>query len=398
MLLAGAVIALATLACGRSAVHPGPASRRERGLVVWRGDLVTTVLLTGEARAARRDQLTVPRTAARAVQIRWLAPDGSLVRAGDKVIELDNSAIVSTIEDLRASVDGRRNEVERQKAANLAVLAERRFEVERQGVELEKARIWADLPAEVLPHRELRERQLALDRTRVALARAEDELEATEQGCAADQEVAQIELGKVERELQAAEESLDLLAIKAPRSGPFLVTGPRWRGRHLGVGDTVWPGWPVAEIADTSEMQVEAWLLDADDGRVREGALASCVCDTYPGEPRPGRVLTVAPAARELGEHGARRAFQVIVALDGEAGKRVTPGMSVRVEIESGRYPGVLLVPRVALDLTTTPPQAALVGGGTRPVTIGVCGPQACVVEAGLAEGERLRPSLGSGA
>ena len=95
------------------------------------------------------------------MQIRWIAPDGSLVRAGDKVIELDNSAIVSTIEDLRASVDGRRNEVERQKAANLAVLAERRFEVDRQRVELEKAGIWADLPAEVLPHRELRERQLA---------------------------------------------------------------------------------------------------------------------------------------------------------------------------------------------------------------------------------------------
>ena len=230
----------------------------------------------------------------------------------------------------------------------------------------------------------------------MALARAEDEWEAAEQGCAADLEVAQIELGKVQRELQAAEESLDLLTLRASRSGPFLVTGPRWRGRHLGVGDTVWPGWPVAEIADTSEMQVEAWLLDADDGRVREGAPAVLRVRHLSGRAASGDGFSRShPPRGKLGEHGARRAFQVIVALDGEAGKRVTPGMSVRVEIESGRYPGVLLVPRVALDLTTTPPRAALEGGGTRPVTIGACGPQACVVEAGLAEGERLRPCVG---
>jgi HlyD family secretion protein len=366
--------------------------------VVRRGELLTTVLLTGGARAAHHDLLTVPRTAARAVQIRWIAPDGGEVQAGDKVIELDNSAIVSTIEDLRASVDGLRNEVERQKAANLVALAERRFEVDRQRVEVEKAGIWADLPSEVLPRREWRERQLGMDRARVALARAEDELEAAGRGCAADLRVAQIDLDKVQRELQTAEESLGLLTFTAPRSGPFLITGQRWGGRHVGVGDTVWPGWTIGEIADTSEMRVEAWLLDADDGRVREGAPAVCVCDAYPGEPRVGRVLTVAPAARELGERGARRAFQVVVALDGGTGKRVTPGMSVRVEVESGRYPDVLLVPRAALDLAATPPRATLEGGSLRQVTIGACGPQECIVEAGLTEGQRLQSYRGSGA
>lgn len=392
------VAALAIVACGRPASSAPPSTSARRELVVRLGELVTTVPLTGEARAAHRDLLTVPRTAARAVQIRWIAPDGGEVKAGDKVVEFDNTAIVSTIEDLRASVDGRRNEVERQKAANLVALAEHRFEVERQQVEVAKASISADLPSEVLPRREWRERQLGLDRARVGLARAEDELESAERGCAADLRVVQIDLEKVQRELQAAEESLGLLTIKAPRSGPFLITGQRWGGRHLGVGDTVWPGSTVGEVADTSEMQVEAWLLDADDGRVREGARAVCICDTYPGEARAGRVVTVAPAARELGERGARRAFQVVVGLDGMVAQQMAPGMSVRVEIESGRYSGVLLVPRSALDLAVDPPRVLLEGGSSREVKIGACSPQECVVESGLAEGQRLQPRHGSGA
>jgi len=143
---------------------------------------------------------------------------------------------------------------------------------------------------------------------------------------------------------------------------------------------------------------VEAWLLDADDGRVREGAPAICICDAYPDEPLGGRVLGVAPAARELGEPGARRAFQVIVALEGADASRVTPGMSVRVEVECRRSSGVLLAPRAALDLSSTPPRVVLDSGRTREVVIGACGPQDCMVEQGLDEGQRLRAWTGSGA
>ncbi|HNX51135.1 MAG TPA: hypothetical protein PKL08_13290 [Thermoanaerobaculaceae bacterium] len=76
---AAVVVAFATVACGGPASSRSPLTASRRELVVRRGDLVTRVLLTGEARAAHHEQLSVPRTAARAVQIRWIAEDGSCV-------------------------------------------------------------------------------------------------------------------------------------------------------------------------------------------------------------------------------------------------------------------------------------------------------------------------------
>lgn len=357
------------------------------------GALVTTVLLTGEVRPVTSEALVVPRTAVRPLQIRWLAEDGSEVRAGERVIELDSSAATSILEDLRARLDIQRSQVAQTRAETSLRASERAIEVEKRQLDLAKAELLADVPPEVLPRRELHDRLLRLERARAELAGAQGELATTTKEGEADLRIALIEQGKVERELAEAEGSLDLLRIKAPRSGPFLLN-QSWGGadRRFAVGDNVWPGWPLAIVADTTEMQVEAWLWDVDDGRIKEGDRASCVLDAYPAVRMAGRVRALAPAARERGAPGGRRAFAVVVAIEPSEQVRMSPGMSARVEVESGRWSSDLLVPRAALDLASTPPRLALASGQTREVRLGACGPLECVVEEGVEPGLQLRP------
>lgn len=52
--------------------------------------------------------------------------------------------------------------------------------------------------------------------------------------------------------------------------------------------------------------------------------------------------------------------------------------------------PDVLLAPRAALDLDTTPPEALLLGGRLIPVELGPCNALECVIESGLEAGRRL--------
>lgn len=390
----GVLALTVALAAGRGRPDPRPAGTGAPAtdLRVRRGELVISVLLTGEVRPISSESLVVPRTAVRPLQIRWLAEDGSEVTAGGKVIELDSTAAASVLEDLRARLDIQRSQVAKERAAGALRADEERMAVEKRKLELRKAEIEADVPPEVLPRRELHERRLRLERARAALAKAEGELNATQRESEADLRIALIEQGKVERELAEAESSLDLLRIRAPRSGPFLLN-ESWNGpRRYAVGDNVWPGWPLAVVADGSEMQVEAWLWDVDDGRIAVGAPAVCVLDAFPGERIGGRVRSVAPAARERGAPGGRRAFAVVVALEAPATARISPGMSARAEVESGRWGPALLAPRAALDLDSAPARAATVARGVKEVRLGACGPQECVVEWGLEEAERLRP------
>jgi len=52
--------------------------------------------------------------------------------------------------------------------------------------------------------------------------------------------------------------------------------------------------------------------------------------------------------------------------------------------------PSTLLVPRAAVDLSGRAPQVRVTGGARKPVQLGPCNAQECVVTSGLAEGERV--------
>src|SRR6185503_7270906 len=72
-----------------------------RDLRVHRGPFVNQLVLSGELEAARGDALAVPPLPSWQTAIKWIVDDGSAVKAGDRVAELDNS-------ELTANLDGKR--------------------------------------------------------------------------------------------------------------------------------------------------------------------------------------------------------------------------------------------------------------------------------------------------
>ncbi len=69
----------------------------------------------------------MPRTPTWQVQVRWLAEDGTAVRAGDRVVELDNSSFTAELEDKRSSAADARTELARKQAELRASRAEKEF-------------------------------------------------------------------------------------------------------------------------------------------------------------------------------------------------------------------------------------------------------------------------------
>jgi multidrug efflux pump subunit AcrA (membrane-fusion protein) len=142
---------------------------------------------------------------------------------------------------------------------------------------------------------------------------------------------------------------------------------------------------------DLAAMKVVARLSDVDDGRISVGDRTVCTLDAYPESTFAGRVTEIAPIAQEEREQSLRRSFRVEVALDESDPERMRPGMSVRVEVLPPKFEAVLIVPRVALDLTASPPRAHLADGSQAEVQLRSCTPMECVVADGVAEGVRLR-------
>jgi multidrug resistance efflux pump len=374
---------------GGPAAHAGAAPP----LAALSGEFRGRLLLTGELQAAEARVLAVPRAPSWQLQVRWLADDGARVRAGEPVVEFDNSQFAGDLGEKRAAAAEQAAHLERDRAAAARREAEKRFAVDQRRAAVDKARLRAGVPEALVAQRELADRRLELRRAELELEKALTDVEAERRASRADLELVEIDLARARREIVAAEEAIRALRLTAPADGILLVAEHPWEGRKLQAGDNVWVGLPVARMPDLATLMVEAVLFDVDDGRVAPGMEAVATLDAYPELRLPGRVAEVSPVAREVERSTLRRYFRVAIALQRVDPERMRPGMSVKVEVETAARDDVLVAPRVALDLDADPPRAALAGGGWAAVALGPCDAGRCVVERGLDPGARLRPA-----
>lgn len=394
--------AAAAAGCGGpSAAAPSPAGQAagDAGsaaaeLVAERGSVEPRLLLTGELRAVRADEISVPESPTWQMQIRWMEENGARVRRGQKVLELENEQFASELEEKRLTAAQQAEELVRLRAEAELALADREFAVRQKRAELAKAELEAAVPERLLSARDHQERRLARDRAAIGLAKAEEELATARRTGRAEVEVAEIELAGARREIAIAERALAALSLDAPSDGILVVEDHPWEGRPLQAGDTVWVGLTVMRIPDLSSLAVEAELPDVDDGEVVPGLAARCTVDAYPDQTLGCRVTEVGPVARVREGGGLRRFFPVAVALDEVDPERMRPGMSVKVEVLAPALPEGLVVPRAALDLDGEAPRVRLADGGWRRVRIAGCDALRCAVEPedgeALAPGERL--------
>lgn len=386
-----ALLLLSTLTfgtgCSRSDAGGPP---RPGELVVRRGELVQSFVLTGEIRSRNSEIIAVPRLPEWQTTIQWLAEDGAIVSEGDRVVELDNTSFASRLDQRQLAVTQAENELARFDASSAAQIEEREFEFERRRIDLEKAKIAAAVPAEIISRREWEEAQLALERGETEFRKAEELLRSAKTGQAADRRNHELNLAEARRELETSEQAIESLVLTAPANGVFLIRDHPWEGRRMQIGDRVFVGLPLAEIPDPSALVVEANLWDVDDGRIAAGDPVEIVVDAWPDTRWTGRVTSIAQVAQETERQSLRRSFTTTIELDEIDSERMRPGYSVRIHVPRVLARDALLVPRSSVQQSEGEGTVTLHDGRRRKVALGPCNAQDCAVTSGVREGEQL--------
>jgi len=379
--------------------------RADTGATASRTDLRVTTkpvedvfLLTGELRAVRSFSLVTPRGGERELQIRFMVDDGSEVKEGERLVEFDAARLIQTIEERRLKLRQAENERESRERSAAAEAERKRVAVDKAEVEAEKARIDAVVPAELRAAVEWRKFQATWQEKKAALDKARLERDAYSVSSRAEIASARATEEKARRDVAAADVALSGMSLVAPKAGIFLV-GNFWQWgpegpRKLQPGDTVWSGYSVGTIPDPSQMEVQAALAEADHGRIAPGMTVRCILDTYPDRVFLGRLEEVGSVSRESGGRGwflaaAKPGFPVRVSL-AKSDPLMRPGLSVRVEVVRESWPKALSVSRGAIRFEKDGPVVRRGGGATTKVKLAACTPLECVVESGLAEGDRV--------
>ncbi len=389
MRVIASALTLLAMGCFFGYRHDDPAHAAVR---VHRGKFVENMVLTGQIEAARGAVIAVPRLPAWQTSIRWIVDDGTEVKEGDKVVELDSSPFTANLDTKRQAAVQARQELTQKDAEAAADLAQKTLDVQQKQADFDKAQINASVPPDIVSKREFEDREVKRKRAEVELAKAKDVFRGARGTSHADRANQLLALSKAEREQGDAEMAIASVTLRAPRTGIVVLRdNPFGEARKLQVGDGVFVGLVRAMIPEPDSLQVTAGLADVDDRKIRVGMPVDVILDAYSDRHSTGRVQSISAVAQESVRASLRRAFNVVVKLDAIDRVRMRPGLSARVIVRRTAADNILLAPRSALDLNGKQPHALLADGSTRVVGIGACNAQECVVTDGLREGEALR-------
>src|SRR5215510_7812857 len=129
-------------------LRPEAADPRDEALSVpaprvTRGELSQTLLLTGELDTEAAENLVVPRVPQWNIALRWLAGDGTLVKAGEPVAELDNTNFAADLADKKLATARAAADLAHQVAQDAIIEADKTFALESAKSALAKARLSA---------------------------------------------------------------------------------------------------------------------------------------------------------------------------------------------------------------------------------------------------------------
>ena len=315
---------------------------------VKRGSVKKVLLLDGELRAVR-SRTIFGGSSWDDVKIVYMPPEGTVVKAGDLVLELDSTTTLNKIKDADEKIVAAENEIVRVKSQHESALRDLEVESSKLWLAYEQSKLEAKVPNEVVSRREFQEAQLTLDKAKTEYENHLNKIEQKKKEQAAELQVKIIEKDKLKVQLDLAKSDLDEMKMKAPTDGMVLYNDHYNERRKLQVGDLVWPGWPVVQLPDLTEMEVLAQVNEVDGPRLSVGARAEVKLDSYPDKVITGKIVDISQTAIKANRMAKAKIFRVTISLEQTLTEIMKPGMSALVSVIISETQPNLLVPRATV-------------------------------------------------
>jgi len=337
---------------------------------VKRGRVQVTVYTVGDLRASRSAQVAAPPMGGQ-LQIVHLADTGDAVKAGEAVVEFDTAEQEFNLEQARFDLQLAEQDIVKADAQAAVLTADdevallhARYDVRRAELDLQSNELVTAIKAQ--------QNVLTLDEARQRLAQLESDVKTHGETNHASADGLREKRNKAQLSVQVAERNIESLHVRAPFDGIVTVRTnfQAFGGIYFGgampdyrVGDAAFAGQPIAEVIDSSRVEVTAKLPEQDRANVSAGQSVDVAVDTVPDARLRGTVRSVSGvASRGLFDAGTR---QFDIAFDVIGNPQVRPGVSAAIAISGQAYDNVLYIPRTAVfDVSGRPTVYVRSGGG----------------------------------
>lgn len=360
---------------------------------VVRAPFVREVAAEGNLRAVHSTILAVPSLGVEeSLTVAWLAPDGVPVRAGDPIARFDPRPFQNSLRASQEALETERWKAAKERAQSAADLQKLRGEGEVAGLELDAARRFQKKDATIFSRAERIESELDGELARERASHAAAAERARRDVSAAERGLLAIQSRQAQAGVERAERGLSLLTLRAPHDGVLLLRRD-FRREPVKVGDSVWPGLPIAELPDASRFEAEVYVLEADAGGLAVGKPATVALDAFPGISYEATIARVDTLAKARFRGSPVQYFAVTLALGTSDPATMKPGSRVTARLILDRLPSALAIPREAVfarDGQSVVYRRRGRGFEPVPVALGPAGGGRVVVRSGLTAGDAV--------
>lgn len=383
---------------------------------VERGALTEFVTAPGDIQARRKVSISA-KTAAQIVELPF--EEGREVKKGDVLVRLDDTEMQARLRATMARREGQ--------AANLTVA---RAQIEAAAARLASSRVLLaqakrDLDRQVALYESQDVSRTAVDDAQALYDQRLAQVEAEQLALKADEanlKVLQFQIDAADAEIEQAKDELEYTVITSPIDGVITKLNAEV-GEIVVTGTMNNAGTVIMEVADLSELIVEAEVDETDVTQVEVGQPAEIRAAAYDGEVLAGTVRSVSLAQESamsgsgggMGGGGTDSKYYICeVLLDPEAtGKiRIFTGLTADVEIQTRQHqdvvripsqcvvgrrvdelpPDIRSMPQVRADKEFTPVVYRIVNGEAviTPVEVGASDLRMTIITSGLEPGEQI--------
>lgn len=300
-----------------------------------------------------------------------LVPEGRVVKAGDRIAEIDTTELRRDIrnkqlalKNAEADVQRVKAELEILKAENKTKLAKAEADLEFAKEELKAAQIQAaskiELAAEkLIPRTEAERAEIEKRAKELAVKKGEMDLELQKKDILSKESQKEADVRTKEYARNIAQYDLDDMQsrikdaiITAPKSGMVVLASiytPEGR-RKIKTGDQPWHHQSLGELPDLTSMQAIVSVGESDAPKLRVGLPVVIRLEAVRGRTFHGTVKEISSLAREKDpwESGAtpgKKNFEVTISIKEIDPKALKPGMTADAEFIIERKPRSLFVP-----------------------------------------------------
>lgn len=279
-----------------------------------------------------------------------LKESGARVRKGDVVARIDGQALKDHIDDVHSTVLSALADIKKRQAEQAID-----WENLQQDVRLAKADLdgWT-LEAGATEIRTVIDREiirLAVEEAEAAYKQKLDDLKAKKVAHAAELRILELTAERHKRHRDRHAYDLERYTVLAPMDG-MAVRQAIWRGGEMSLvqqGDQLFPGRLFMKIMDTSRMQVEAEINQAESHLIRIGQKARIGLDAFPEASYEGRVTSLGALARVTGFQGNYvRKIPIRIEIE-RPDERLIPDLSAYADIIIDKAEPGVRVPRAAV-------------------------------------------------